>query len=242
MARRPVLLRLPISHYCHKVEWALQDLGIDVDACHIWFRDLIDIQEINPENTVPVLELDDRLVCGSHAILEWAAEATGADLWPSDDVRAWEAWADETVGPLARRDAYRTVYERPLSYSRNPAIWVAGLLGRRLVLGVLKTIKARRDYAADDRDRAEVLSRIGTRLRASAGPFLFGDEKTAADYATAALLRPLLRVRLKSHTGHADWRLLRQYIRRVRPRGSPIRKRSRFTPDVRARMASKASA
>ena len=232
-----MLLRLPISHYCHKVEWALADLGIEVDRTHVWFRDLLDIRDVNPENTVPVLELQDRLVCGSSAILHWAADESpvGHTLYPSTQVAAWEAWADATVGPLARRDAYRTLYEQPLRYSWNPAVWLAGLFGRRVILAVLKSYKARRDYEDDDRDRAGILGRIGEQLRAQ-GPFLFGVHKTAADYATAALLQPLLRVHGLPQCRHVDWRLLQAYVRRVKPSRSALRRRHRFE-DVRARMA-----
>lgn len=239
---RPRILRLPISHYCHKVDWALKDHEVEADQCVVWFRDLIDIRSINPENTVPVLELDDRLVCGSAAILEWLAGESplGHTLHPSQEVREWEAWADDVVGPLARRDAYRTLYEHPTGYTRNPAVWMLGTAAKPLILNVIKSYKGRRYYDQDDQERAGILSRIGDRLRASDGRFLFGDQKTAADYATAALLEPLLRIRPK-HMNHPDRPILRQYVRRVKPKGSPYRHRERFGPEAQMRLESKAA-
>lgn len=239
---RPRVLRLPISHYCHKVDWALRDHGIAADQTRIWFRDLVDIRSINAENTVPVLELDDRLVCGSHNILRWLEDESemGHTLFPSKEVEKWEAWADETVGPLARRDSYRTLYETPLRYSRNPVLWAAGFGAKGLLLAIMKAYKARRYYEQDDAERAAVLARIADRLRDSDGAFLFGDTKTAADYATAALLKPMLKIRKPSHTGHPDWTILREYVQRMRPSGSPYKRKERFNQSVRSRLEAKA--
>lgn len=239
---RPRVLRLPISHYCHKVDWALKDHGVEADQCVVWFKDLIDIRSINPENTVPVLELEDRLVCGSGDILQWLGgeSVTGHTLYPSRDVGEWETWADEVVGPLARRDAYRTLYEHPTRYTRNPLVWGLGVAARPLILNVIKSYKGRRYYESDDLERADVLSRIGDRLRASEGPFLFGTGKTAADYATAALLEPFLRIQ-RRHLDHPDRDLLKAYVRRVKPHGSPYRRRERFDDAARARLESKAA-
>ncbi len=237
---RPRVLRLPISHYCHKVDWALADHGIEADQTVLWFRDLIDIRSINPENTVPILELEDRIICGSAAIMQWIADTADAEatLYPSDEARKWEAWADEVIGPLSRRDAYRTLYEKPTRYTRNPLVWVAAMSARGLILNVIKSFKGRRYYDQDDLDRPEVLTRIAEQLRAH-GPYLFGDSKSAADYAVAALLEPMLRIRAPSQQ-HPDWDFLKDYLGRVKARRSPYRSREKFGPDVRARLEAKA--
>ncbi len=237
---RPKILRLPISHYCHKVDWALRDHGLQADQCVIWFRDLADITQINPDNTVPVLELEDHLVCGSQAILQWLANEveTGSTLYPSEAVAQWESWADEVIGPLARRDAYRTLYEKPTRYTSNPLVWLVGVFAKPLILNILKAYKARRDYDKDDIERPTVFSKIANQVRAN-GPFLFGAQKTAADYATAALLEPILRIRKPSQI-HPDWNFLKAYVKAVKPRGSPYIAKEKFTPQVRARLERKA--
>lgn len=238
---RPRLLRLPISHFCKKVEWAMTDHGITVDATNIWFRDLADIRAINPENTVPVLELGDRLICGSGAIMEWLAGESpeGQTLYPSEEAADWEAWADEFLGHFAQRDAYRVLYDTPTKYGRNPLLWLAAVPLHGLFLNILKAYKARRHYDQDDAERSDRLTRVADQLRAN-GPFLFGERKTAADYATAALMAPLLRIRTTEYLQHPDLPMLKSYVRRVKPRGSPIRDRERFTPGVRSRLEAKA--
>lgn len=238
---RPNLLRLPISHYCKKVEWAMTDLGIDVDATNVWFRTLVDIRDINPENTVPVLELDDRLVCGSHAIMQWLADESevGHTLYPDADAAAWEQWADATVGPLARRDSYRTLHAAPTKYTGNPGVWFLGRAGRRVILAILKAYKVRRFEDQDAADRDRILGRIGEQLARSEGAFLFGDQKTAADYAVAALVAPLLRIRTTPYLEHPDRDAIEAFVDVVRPEGSPFVKKHRF-PAVRERMAAKA--
>lgn len=238
MAVTPVLVRLPISHYCKKVEWALAHAGLPYETRDVWFRELLDLRDLHPEGTVPVLAAGGRRWCGSQQIMGWIdAQAPEAGLYPVPAAREWESWADAEIGPLARRDCYRTIYEHPTRYSRNPLLWVLLRAARPQVLGVLKHIKARRDYARDDEVRAGVLSRIGDRLRQEGTGFLFGHTPTAADFATAALLAPMLRLRRCEVNAHPDLHLLVQYLRRVRPRRSTRTRRRRLAPQERAAMA-----
>ena len=219
----------------------MTDLGIDVDATNVWFRTLVDIRDINPENTVPVLELDDRLVCGSHAIMQWLADESevGHTLYPDADAAAWEQWADDTVGPLARRDSYRTLHATPTKYTGNPGVWLLGRAGRRVILAILKAYKVRRFEEQDAADRDRILGRIGEQLMRSEGRFLFGDQKTAADYAVAALVAPLLRILTKPYLEHPGRAAIEAFVDAVRPVGSPFVKKHRFQA-VRTRMAAKA--
>lgn len=230
----PVLIRLPISHYCRKVEWALAHAGISYHARDVWFRQLVDLTDLHPDGTVPVLAADGRRWCGSQTIMGWIdAAAPGVGLYPSPEVRAWESWADAEVGPLARRDCYRTIYEHPTRYTRNPLAWAVLRAGRPQVLAILKHIKARRDYPRDDAVRDGVLDRIGDRLRDQDTGFLFSDGPTAADFATAALLAPMLHLRRHPVATHPDRRMLGEYVARVRPRRSTRQARRRLGADER---------
>lgn len=221
---RPILIRIPISHYSRKAAWGLAHAGIPYDTRDVWFRELVDFRHVNPANTVPVLEVDGQLICGSHAIMAWIARAApDAGLYPSDEVAEREAWVDAVVGTWAQRVAYRTLHARPWKYSWNPAYWLAGLAGKRLTLAVLKMYKARRFEEADAAEGADRLTQAADPLR-DGRPFLFGPAPTAADFAQAALIEPILRAR-DTLPDHPDRALLWAHVKRVRPGSTRVRRR-----------------
>lgn len=224
---RPMLLRFRISHYCRKVEWALRRAGIPYDVTDLSLPQMVDLRDLNPENTVPVLIVDGRRICGSAAIMRWIDAGSG-DLYPTTEVVDWEAWADEEIGPRTRRMAYRALYEAPHRYGRNPAVWLAARALRPVILQILKSYQARRYYAEDEAAWPGILERVA---RQAGEGFLFGDRATAADLSTAALLAPALAIRLP-WARHADVPALRRYVERVRVSGKPV-KRRRLGADAR---------
>lgn len=230
---RPVLVRLSFSHYCRKVEWALQAAGIPYKARNVSFRMLADFEDLHPEGTVPVLAVDGERICGSSDIMAWLAQVADSDLYPegvADDVRAWEAWADETIGPVTRRMAYRHIHAHPAGYTRNPALWALFRAGRPAILGILKYYKARRTEDSDPQELDAILRRTLDQL--GPRPFLFGDAPSAADYATAALLQPVVRIHPDAHPSMQE---VRAYIDRVR---QPLRRGRRLARRERERYAS----
>ena len=219
----PTLLRIPWSHYCQKAEWGLAHQGIryrtvDVGIARMarWTPDL-------PGGTVPILRADGEVIPGSERILAWADRRPEADhpggLYPkglADEVRTWEAWADEAIGPLARREAYRCIHRTPLRYTKRRSVHVALVAARPLVLKVLKAYKARR-YEEQDADAVpQVLERVTRQLDRTGTGWLFDDHATAADLSTAALWAPMLGIR--DHPARGEpWDRLGAYVRRVRP-------------------------
>jgi len=164
-------------------------------------------------------------VAGSDAILEWADKRRAFEappLYPAAQakaVRAWESWADEVVAPVVRREAYRQLYEDPAPYAE--ADFPAPRLARPLVLRVLKYYKARRFDETDPDDVRNSIPNIAGRLRATGSGYLFGDQCTAADIATAAFLEPL--VPLGEARGYArtpGWSHITRFVERVRPTGT----------------------
>jgi glutathione S-transferase len=236
---RPLLIRFPISHYCHKVEWALHYAGIPYDYSNVGLATLRAFHDINPENTVPVLIVDGERICGSNAIMQWMDRvAPGAGLYADKQAAKWETWADEEVGLLARRSAYRTAYEQPTWYTNQPAIWAALRAARPILLNVLKAYKASRFYADDDVACPTYLAKIGNQLEKSGARFLFGAAPTAADFAVAALTKPILRIRKGPMFEVQQFATLRAYADRVRGAGnSTRRRRRRWTRTQRATMA-----
>ncbi len=192
----PVLLRLPFSHFCRKAEWGLTQAGVAYSTVDVGLFTLRDVRRVNPEGTVPVLRDGDRLVVGASNVLAWAdaRRVVGPALYPAPlraEVRAWEAWADATIGPVARREAYRALIADPrLARGHGLPFWSRTPAARRIYLGVLKTLKARRFEAADSAAMPVIVAHIQAQLAGK--PFLFGNEPTAADVATAAMLEPLV--------------------------------------------------
>lgn len=251
----PVLLRIPFSHYCRKAEWGLSYRGIPYDALDISIPKMRQMHRANPgEGTVPVMLAEGQMVFGSGAILRWAdAHAAAAPSatdrgpvrrWPGDDagptalypagsddaVGDWERWADEEVGPVARREAYRAAYGHPWAFAAGrPHIWFGITLYRPVLLAVLKHYKMRRYEEADQEAVPQIIARIDAQLAESGGPYLFGATLTAADLATAALVAPL-RFAGKAH-GHMDqpgWHEVMGYVATVRPEQTLLRGRRRI--------------
>lgn len=219
---KPVLVRLPFSHFCRKAEWGLTQAGIPYETLDVGLFGLHRLRRINPEGTVPILVDGESLVVGASRILAWAdaRRVSGARFYPVEsafEVAAWEAWADATTGPVARREAYRALLANPrLARGHGLPWWSRTPAARRIYLGVLKTLKARRFDDADTKAVPVLVAKVARQL--AAAPFLFGAHPTAADVATAALLEPL--VVSAPERGYAQlpgWAALEAFVARVRP-------------------------
>jgi glutathione S-transferase len=224
----PVLLRMPFSHFCRKAEWGLAQARVPYATLDVRLVKMADQKRANPEGTVPVLRVGDELLFGSHAVLRWAEanKAPGApSLYPSSlkaQVEAWESWADQTLGSVVRREAYRALHARPgLAGGHGLPLWMRTPFARRFYLGVLKLLKARRFEAEDATAVREAVATIVGQLGRSGTGYLFGSQPTAADVATAALVEPLLPA--ADERGYArlpGWAHVAAYVARVRPAGT----------------------
>lgn len=223
--RRPTLLRIPFSHFCRKAEWGLTQAGIAYDTRDLQLWQMRHVHLLHPGGTVPVLRVGDRLLTDSHDILVWADEhrAAGAPaLYPpaiAHQVVAWERWAGEALGPVTRREAYRQLHKRPaLGRAYGLPFWMTLSPARRLYLAVLRHYKARRHEAADPQALREGLTRVAGQLARSGTPYLFGQQPTAADVTTAALLEPMQVVAAAGgYVDHPGWQEVAAYLQRVRP-------------------------
>ncbi len=222
----PVLLRLPISHYCRKAEWGLTHAGIPYRILDLPLRDMLHkIRRANPgEGTVPILVTQDGIVFGSHGILRWADahRAPGTPpLYPPHDapsIEAWEADMDRDAGPAVRREAYRVLVERPEVYADS------AMDRARLILARPRFRRIMRHYQMDHyRDDTRILRGLIERTAAtlaarSEGGFLFGDRVSAADVATAALMQPLLAIgRTRGLAGDTAWEVFASHVARTKP-------------------------
>ncbi len=221
---RPTIIQIPFSHYCKKVTWAMDAADIPYDVVNVSLMKMRRASEFNPvEETVPVLHTaDDRLIAGSGAILEWLhGLAPDAGLFPSehdDEVRQWQAWADEEIGPVTRREAYRVAYQHPWRFQAPFVVRPLLRLNRALILGVLKLYKVRRFDEHDQQAVPAILSRIARAVEASPSGFLVTSHATAADYAVAALVADLARTAaVRGLPDNPDWPIVMDYVAKVRP-------------------------
>jgi glutathione S-transferase len=225
---RPVLLRIPFSHFCRKAEWGLTQAGIPYDALDVPLWQMRHAWRANPrQGTVPVLRVPEGVLMDSHDILAWADAHRAPEappLYPDGlraEVEAWESWAGDVVGPAVRREAYRALHRHPGAaraygapfYTRIP------LLSRRMFLNVLRHYKARRFDAVDPPAIRAAVDRAARQLTLTGTGYLLGRHPTAADHAVAALFEPL---KLAQGYDGPAWRMLSAYVERVKPRKTTL--------------------
>ncbi len=224
MADTPVLLRIPFSPYCRKAEWALSQAGIAYRSLDVLPTGMTQIERANPHGMVPMMVDGDTPVFGSERITRWAADHARPDTPPlfpeswSQSIEEWEAWADNHIGPIARREAYRVAYNQPFKLTRKPLVRVVARVARPQVLGILKFYKARRFDDEDEQAIPELLARIGKQLDQSGTGYLFGPRPTAADLATAAMVETLTYAEPARKYAEMDgWMQATAHLERVRP-------------------------
>ncbi len=224
MSELPTLVRIPFSHYCKKAEWGLTQVGLRYRTLDLLLGGMRYMERASPEGTVPMLVDGETPIYGSDLILRWAADRASPDtppLYPAkwrSDVEAWELWADDEVGPVARREAYRVAHNQPFKLTRNPLVHGAAWAARGQTLGVLKFYKVRRFDESDSQAAPGIFRRIAQQLEESGTGFLFGPRPTAADIATAALVEPFTYAAPgRAYHEMEGWKETRDHLARVKP-------------------------
>jgi glutathione S-transferase len=207
MAETPVLITIPISHYCEKARWALDRAGIAYEErAHLQVIHWIPVARAGGKKTAPVLAWGDRVFADSADIVEAASAQAppGRTLFPDDpaaaaQVRALQTDFDEVLGPEGRRWMYFALRGR-----RDIAI-AYGCTGvpawQRRALPLVYPLAARiidryLDVTPASAERSEtevrtVLDSVAERL-GDGRPFLCGESFSAADLTFASLAAPLL--------------------------------------------------
>jgi glutathione S-transferase len=207
MAETPVLITIPISHYCEKARWALDRAGIaHREQAHLQIIHWIPVARAGGKKTAPVLVWGDRVFADSAEIVEEASARARPDraLFPDDpaaaaEVRALQGDFDELLGPEGRRWMYFNLRGRrdiAIAYACTgvPAWQRWGLpLAYPLVVRIIDRYLDITPASAE-RSEAEVravFDRIAERL-GDGRPYLCGERFTAADLTFASLSAPLL--------------------------------------------------
>jgi glutathione S-transferase len=207
MGTTPVLITIPISHYCEKARWALDRAGVRYrEKAHLQVIHWVPVARAGGKKTAPVLVWGDRVFADSADILDAADAQCAPDrrLFPADpdtaaEVRALQHDFDARLGPEGRRWMYYGLRGRrdiALAYARTG---VPGWQRRGMPLAyplVARIIDRYLDVTPATAARSEaevraVFDRVAERL-ADRRPYLCGEQFSAADLTFAALAAAVL--------------------------------------------------
>jgi glutathione S-transferase len=207
MSESPVLITIPISHYCEKARWALDRAGVTYqERAHLQVLHWIPVTRAGGKKTAPVLVWGDRVFTDSADILE-EASAKGAphlSLFPDDpaaaaEVRALQRDFDARLGPEGRRwmyNALRGQRDIAIAYGctgvpawQRRALPFAYPLAARIIDRYLDVTPA--TAAGSEAEVRATFDDVAERLD-DGRPYLCGERFSAADLAFASLAAPVL--------------------------------------------------
>jgi glutathione S-transferase len=206
--RRPILVTIPISHYCEKARWALDRAGIAYDERrHLPALHRFAVRRAGGKLTVPVLICDEvGVLAESTAIVDYAdaRAAPGRGSIPQDPSLAAEARAlagdyDERLGPATRLWVYHQMIPYPKLVTASMTAGVPGWqkttfkLGNRAIGAAVSHVLTINDATAIDAEREfrTIFADVDD-LLADGRRYLVGDAFSVADLTFAALSAPLI--------------------------------------------------
>ncbi len=207
MSESPVLITIPISHYCEKARWALDRAGIGYqERAHLQVIHWILVARAGGKKTAPVLVWGDRVFADSADIVEEASAKAPPQrrLFPDDpetaaEVRALQRDFDLRLGPEGRRWMYFGLRGRrdiAIAYGctgvpawERRALPLAYPLAARIIDRYLDVTPA--TAARSEAEVRATFDGVAERL-ADGRPYLCGERFSAADLTFASLAAPLL--------------------------------------------------
>jgi glutathione S-transferase len=204
----PVLITIPISHFCEKARWELDRAGIAYDERpHVQVIHRFAARRAGGGTTVPVLVRGNGSVLTESAqIVDYADSRSPSDrrLYPmageaADEIRNFERGLDEGFGPDGRLWMYHVLRGHRKVAARYATTGVPGW--ERRAFPAFYPVMSRvidRFFDINDESAAEALRRvrstfdeIAVRL-ADRRPYLMGGHFSAADLTFSALAAPVL--------------------------------------------------
>ena len=207
MDESPVLITIPISHYCEKARWALDRAGVTYEErAHLQVLHWVAVSRAGGGKTAPVLVWGDRVFADSADIVEAAGAEAPRDrsLYPDDpaaatEIRALQSDFDAELGPEGRRWMYNAMRGRrdlAVAYGctgvpawQRRALPFAYPVAARIIdryLDVTPATAARSEAAVRATFDA-VAERLG-----DGRSYLCGERFSAADLTFASLAAPML--------------------------------------------------
>lgn len=207
MGESPVLITIPISHYCEKARWALDRTGVRYEErAHLQILHWIPVARAGGRKTAPVLVWGDRVFADSADIVEEASAKAPPhlSLFPDDpaaatEVRALQGDFDARLGPEGRRWMYNSLRGRrdiAVAYActgvpawQRRALPFAYPVVARIIDRYLDVTPA--TAARSEAEVRAIFDTVAERL-SDGRPYLCGERFTAADLTFASLAAPLL--------------------------------------------------
>jgi len=204
-AKVPILVTIPLSHFCEKARWGLDRAQISYkEQRHAPGFHAFAVRRAGGKRITPILVTSDGVIGDSTDILIWANDraAKGCELYPEDSaarkgVLALEERFDEDLGPHVRRAIYFDLL--PLPKLTIP-LWTHGVpRHERILLPLIywplrKIMRSsmRIDAAGATRsfDRLMRVMNDVSNILADGRKYLTGDRFGAADITFAALAAP----------------------------------------------------
>jgi glutathione S-transferase len=207
MSESPVLITIPISHYCEKARWALDwaDIAYEEQA-HLQVIHWIPVRRAGGGKTAPVLVWGDRVFADSADIVEEASAKAppGRRLFPDDpaaaaEVRTLQSDLDAHLGPEGRRwmyNALRGNRDIAVAYGctgvpawQRHALPFAYPFAARIIDRYLDVTPA--TAARSEAEVRTIFDSVAERLD-DGRPYLCGERFSAADLTFASLTAPML--------------------------------------------------
>jgi glutathione S-transferase len=207
MGEEPVLITIPISHFCEKARWALDRAGVKYEErAHLQVIHWIPVARAGGKKTAPVLAWGDRVFADSADIVEAASEKAPPDraLFPGDlaaaaEVRALQDDFDARLGPEGRRWMYHGLRGRrdiAIAYGctgvpawQRRALPFAYPVASRIIDRYLEITPA--TAARSEAEVRAVFDDVAERL-GDGRPYLCGERFSAADLTFASLSAAVL--------------------------------------------------
>jgi glutathione S-transferase len=196
----PVLITIPVSHYCEKARWALDRAGIAYDEKR-YLPAVHRFATLRRRNmTAPVLICPETGMLGESGDIIAYADARGARVACGDaEARALADDYDERLGPATRLWVYHSLLDHPslttIPITDGVSAWQKALwrVGNKPIGFTVKTVLKIDDGSARDAERTfrATFAEVDERL-ADGRPYLVGDAFSIADLTFAALAAPLI--------------------------------------------------
>jgi glutathione S-transferase len=199
--RRPLLITIPISHYCEKARWALDRAGIAYEERrHLPALHRFAVKRHGGGLTAPVLVCPEvGVLAESSDIVVYAAARGGRVVCDDREARALADDYDERLGPATRLWVYHSMMDHRdlVTTSMTDGVppwqhraWKVG--GGAIGATVALVLKINDDTAVDaERTFRAIFADVDARL-ADGRPYLAGDRFSIADLTFAALAAPLV--------------------------------------------------
>jgi glutathione S-transferase len=204
MSTRPVLVTIPISHYCEKARWALDRAGVGYEERrHLPALHRVAVRRAGGGLTAPVLVCPEGEVLRESAdIVVWAdarATQSAAHVDLSAEARALADDYDERLGPATRLWVYHQMFDHPDLVQDAMTDGVPGWqreafrVGNKALGKVIARVLVINDETAVEAERTfrEIFGSVDA-LLADGRPYLAGERFSIADLTFAALAAPLI--------------------------------------------------